>query len=289
MNVPYHTGRRPLTIKITVRSHKPEKMIIQVHDADKPNTLFENRYQTIVFNPKKKRYEDMFFIKMPQSPENAIISVFNSVNGNKIKDGSFDVEMKEEPLKRWLLPMSIDNSNVREFIAFAQEFSEDAGIISAGFQNNPNSIYASNDGKLKIHYYNVLRDERREIRHKPSGQMMRNPNFGRVVTTPMRTQVDTGIIEVSKQYILQYTVPMRMAILLHEFNHFYVNRRPEDETEADLGALMIFLSLGYSKIAAYKAFTAVFKNADNEGNRKRDKEIRDFIDNFENMRFSRVA
>ena len=47
---------------------------------------------------------------------------------------------------------------------------------------------------------------------------------------------------------------MRMAILLHEFSHFYLNDRMEDETEADLNGLLIYLALGYPRIEAYQSF-----------------------------------
>jgi hypothetical protein len=49
-----------------------------------------------------------------------------------------------------------------------------------------------------------------------------------------------------------------MAILLHEFSHFYLNAEINDETEADKNALMIYLGLGYPRIEACEAFLDTF-------------------------------
>ena len=88
--------------------------------------------------------------------------------------------------------------------------------------------------------------------------MVPNPNYGKPLKTPARISRHDGVIEISKKYFKQYTVPMRMAILLHEFAHFYLNNNPRDESEADLNALTIYLSMGYPRIEAYQAWLEVF-------------------------------
>jgi len=280
MDIPYNFDKKPTCLRIVVKTMKPENMIIRIFDSSKPNTFYEDRYQKVF-------KEDIFSIKLPLTPKKGIIQVFNGSVGNlpSGQDKSFSFSMKEVPLKRYLMPYRIDNSLTRNFVEFAEEFSEDASIISSGNSKIPYSIYKSRDGKLRIDYHNSLYDTRLFVTDKRSGNEIRNPNYGREVTTPMRTNAETGVIEVSKKGILKYTVPMRLAILLHEYSHFYINVKPEDEEEADFNALLIFLSLGYSKIAAYKAFCEVFKPADSPSNRERDRKIRYFIDNFENMQF----
>jgi hypothetical protein len=47
---------------------------------------------------------------------------------------------------------------------------------------------------------------------------------------------------------------MRFAILCHEFSHFYVNDNMDDESEADINGLLIYLGLGYPRIEGYQAF-----------------------------------
>ena len=81
------------------------------------------------------------------------------------------------------------------------------------------------------------------------------------------------------------TVPNRMAILLHEFSHYYLNDNMDDEIEADLNGLLIYLGLGYPRIEAFEVFTKTFMNAPTEDNMVRFDKIKNFIDNFENHNF----
>jgi hypothetical protein len=53
---------------------------------------------------------------------------------------------------------------------------------------------------------------------------------------------------------------MRFAILCHEFSHFYVNEDMDNESEADINGLLIYLGLGYPRIEGYQAFLEVFKD-----------------------------
>ena len=87
--------------------------------------------------------------------------------------------------------------------------------------------------------------------------------------TPARISKSNGRIQVSKKQFDKYTVPMRMAILLHEFAHFYLNENIDDETEADLNGLLIYLGLGYPRIEGYEAFLQVFEGSPTQENKKR--------------------
>jgi hypothetical protein len=78
---------------------------------------------------------------------------------------------------------------------------------------------------------------------------------------------------------------MRMAILLHEFAHFYLNKNIDDETEADLNGLLIYLGLGYPRIEGYEAFLQVFEGSPTPENKKRYDVINEFIQNFEKKKF----
>jgi hypothetical protein len=73
-----------------------------------------------------------------------------------------------------------------------------------------------------------------------------------------------------------------MAILLHEFSHYYLNTDMANETEADLNGLLIYLGLGYPRVDAYNVFTQVFATSPTELNKDRMKILDDFIRNFEN-------
>lgn len=77
------------------------------------------------------------------------------------------------------------------------------------------------------------------------------------------------------------TVPMRMAILLHEFSHYYVNDDMANEIEADLNGLLIYLGLGYPRIEAHEAFLKVFISTPSEQNKLRYDRLSKFINEFE--------
>ncbi len=280
-----NTNKVPQTLKICIRVNKrTENICIRVIDAKNPKAVYEQRHQK-VYNT------DTFFVKLPVSPQNAIVEVYNTRNGVDPlgKDKSFAWAMQPIPLTRKILPLSINGRRAREFVRFAEEFAQQASVISAGYNGVPNSIYRSHDGTLRIDYYDVLTDVREKVFNPYTKQYVRNPKFGQPVTSAMRTNAETGVIEVSKRFTQNYTIPMLIMVLLHEYSHFYVNTRPEDEEEADRNAAIIFLCMGYSKIAAHAAFVEVFKNADTPMNREREKKLYDFIEKFNMDNYLMVA
>jgi hypothetical protein len=99
--------------------------------------------------------------------------------------------------------------------------------------------------------------------------------------TPARISKDNGTIQVSQKKFIPDTVPMRMAILLHEYSHYYVNKDINDETEADLNGLLIYLGLGYPRFEGHEAFLKTFINTPTEMNKVRYDKIKAFIDDFE--------
>jgi hypothetical protein len=55
----------------------------------------------------------------------------------------------------------------------------------------------------------------------------------------------------------------------------------DNESEADINGLLIYLGFGYPRIEGYQAFLEVFKDAPNDSNKKRFDRIDKFIRNFE--------
>jgi hypothetical protein len=74
---------------------------------------------------------------------------------------------------------------------------------------------------------------------------------------------------------------MRMALLVHEYSHFDVNENIDDESEADLNGLLIYLGLGYPRFEGHEAFLKAFMNTPSEQNKVRYDKIKSFIDDFE--------
>lgn len=230
-----------------------------VSDAERKNTFYTKRYSTIKGSKK-------FFVNMPQSPEIAKLRVYNDEDtgkGRGRRDRSFRVrDVKVLPLE---LPPLKASKKTKSFVKFAQEFSDECGYLSASPRGD---VYKSNNGKFRIDYFDKIRSK----------------DTGKTITTPARISQLTGRIEVSKKQFKRYTIPMRMAILLHEYSHFYLNRVPSDESEADINGLRLYLDLGYPKIDVYNVFLNVFKRSPSQQNKYRFEKLDSFINNYENNR-----
>lgn len=247
------TRHEELTLLIKVHTFKPETIRLKVTDADQPNTAFTDRYKTV-------DGESIFFVRMPVSPKTALVYVYNEDLGNLTtgQDKSFEVDsISKEMLEKKLDVIDFGNPLVRSFVNFCTRFCYNAGSMSSG-------TYVSDDKKFVIKYLPTIEDN------------------GQEQTTPARIELNTGVIEVSKKQFINFTIPNRMAILLHEFSHVYLNDNQDDEVEADLNGLLIYLGLGYPRIEAFEVFASTFMNAPTDQNKMRFDKIKNFIDNFEN-------
>jgi hypothetical protein len=243
-------NEQPSILKIVIETKFKEKIWIQVRDANRKNTYYTKRYGFV-------DGKEEFVVLMPQAPMEAIVMVFNDNNGMIRNDSSFKVtEVVATPYK---VPRYNFSKKTQAFIKFAQEFSDACGYLSSSPQGD---VYMSNNGKYRIDYFDQIR----------------NVN-GVVLKTPARISQVNGRIEVSAEQFRGMTIPMRMAILLHEYSHFYLNRNPSNEVEADLNGLNIYLKLGYPKIDIYNVFLNVFKSAPSEPNKRRFEKLDKFVKN----------
>jgi len=243
-----------LTLIIKVITDSPQSIRIKVMDEEQPNTCFTDRY-------KRVDGESIFFVRMPVSGKNSLVYVYNEAVGNVTseEDTSFEVvSITKEQLEKKLDVIDFANPLVRSFVNFATRFCYNSGSLNSG-------DYTSDDQKFLIRYLPIIEDG------------------GQEQTTPARIDIDSGVIEVSKKQFLDFSVPNRMAILLHEFSHVYLNDNVDDEVEADLNGLLIYLGLGYPRIEAFEVFAKTFMNAPTEQNKQRFDQIKNFIDNFENQ------
>jgi hypothetical protein len=248
------TRYEPCKICVKVRTSSPQVIALKAYDADKPNTYFMERTKTI------NGTEDLY-VRMPLAPNSCLMSIYNEKNGNlkKNEDPSFEVlSIKKEELEITLPKTKMDTQLVRNFVAFAQKFSFSAGWVAA------NRDYVSSVGNFKIEYLPYIVSSR-----------------GERMATPARVSTKNGRIQVSQEAFKPFTIPMRMAILLHEFSHYYVNSDIANETEADLNGLTIYLGLGYPIKEAYTAFGETFIGYPSEQNKQRydiiNKFIRDYV------------
>lgn len=261
MNFRVYTACEELILKITVRvvGNKPQKIRIVVSDVDQVNTVFTNRYN--VFQGEKE-----FLVRMPLSPRVALVQVYNDAYGNRKKSDEDTFQMVGPGIERMPLEKKMDvvdmaNAEVKTFVTIAQKFCYNAGVLDTG-------QYYSKNGKIKFKYLPTiyLKD-------------------GKESATPARIGETTRIIEISQKIFVPFTVPMRFAILCHEFAHCYMNSNKTSEVEADLQGLLIYLGLGYPRIEAYQAFLETFIGSPSELNKKRYDIVNRFINDFEKNKF----
>jgi len=246
------TRHEELTLLVKVKTFEPQKIRIKVIDAEQPYTTFTDRFRTV-------DGESIFFVRMPVSPKEAMVYIYNENNGNLQvgADPSLEVvSITKEPLEKKLDVIDFTNGQVRSFVNFSTRFAYNAGSL-------PSGTYTSDDKQFVIKYLPTIQDN------------------GVEQTTPARIDIDSGVIEVSKKQFRDFTVPNRMAILLHEFSHVYLNDNIDDEVEADLNGLLIYLGLGYPRIEAFEVFAKTFLAAPTDQNKMRYQKIVNFIDNFE--------
>lgn len=253
MIVKVPTRHEELTLIIKVLTLEPTKIRIKVVDESQQDTSFTDRYKTV-------DGESIFYVRMPVSPKNALVYIYNEDKGNMMQgqDYTFEVEsITKGALEKKLDIIDFSNADVKSFVNFATRFSYNAGSL-------PSGTYVSDDRRFVIKYLPTIEDN------------------GQEQSTPARIDITNGNIEISKKQFVKFTVPNRMAILLHEFAHVYLNDNVDDEVEADLNSLLIYLGLGYPRIDAFEVFAKTFMNAPSEQNKDRYNKIKSFIDNFEN-------
>jgi hypothetical protein len=246
-------GEHPTNLEIVVESRKKVKLWIKVADAERKNTYYTKRFSNV-------RGKKSFFVKMPQAPMYADVIVYNDRFGIDKYDDTFRVlEIKAHSLEVSPLQAS---KKTKSFIRFAQEFSDEAGYMPASPKGE---LYRSNNGKFRIIYFDKIRNQN-----------------NKVISTPARISQVSGKIEVSAKQFVPYTIPMRMAILLHEYSHFNLNKEPSNEEEADQNGLKLYLALGYPTIDAYNVFLNVFRRSPSLQNKDRYDRLDNFIKNNKN-------
>lgn len=251
------TRHAPISIKIKLKTNSPQKLHICVSDSKDPLRKFTNRYNTV-------NGEETFVVRMPLSSEKVDVKVYSERLG---KDAPEDkerqlfqiVSVEKIPLERRLEVSDMGNPLMRSFVRFAQKFSYMEHTLTP-------DVYGSDDERYFIRLVPVIKGR-----------------DGKPLRTPARIGAKSGVIEVSKEAFDKMTVPMRFAILMHEFSHFYLNDEMRDEMEADLNGLLIYLGLGYPRIEAYQAFLETFTKSPSQLNKQRYDVINKFIEDFESM------
>jgi hypothetical protein len=248
------TRYEEFTLLVKIKTPKSEKIHLKVSDENQRNTVFTDRWKTV-------NGECTFFVRMPVSGKMALINIYNERYGERSKDNedTFEVlEIKKLPLEKKLDVVDFSNRNLRSFINFCTMFCFNAGHLASG-------TYKSKDGVFTIEYVPTIISSK----------------SGKQLETPARISKSSGTIQVSQKKFIPDTVPMRMAILLHEYSHYYINEDINNETEADLNGLLIYLGLGYPRFEGHEAYLKTFIDTPTPQNKDRYDKIKKFIDDFE--------
>lgn len=254
MNFRISTRYDEMCLKVVVKVNRPAVVRIKIYDEQKDKIVLTDRYKTV------QNQED-FYIRLPMTSESIILSVYDDNIGNLPKDKENNIQVvsvDKTPLEKRMDVVDISNRSIAQFVDLAQRFCFNASYLQTG------KTYESDNGEYMIEYVPMILNSQ-----------------GRELKTPARVNKATGRIHVAKDQFDKYTVPMRFAILCHEFSHYYVNENMDDESEADINGLLIYLGLGYPRVEGYQAFYQVFMETDSEANAKRFQRIDNFIRNFE--------
>jgi len=265
MKIPFtNIKKNPVTLEVTVQAPKKTLIGIIVCDAKHKDTIYSQSYTNVEGVVPIE-------IRLPQVPQYGYVIVYNASDKNN-KDSGFRVLKTEtKKLKTDITVYDSTNPILQDFVKFAQDFSERASYLPTKNGSKDRSIYTSNDGKFTIHYLDEIM-----VNGKPR-------------PSSMRVNQKTGVMELAKKYVSQYTVAERMAILLHEFSHFYLNKNHKDEFEADMNALMVYCGLGYPRKEAGTAWYKVFYRTPSDMNIDRMQKIYTFLRNFDRTNFNKKA
>ena len=249
-----NTRYSPCMVQIVVLTKSAEILCLKVYDPNQKNTVFTERKKTITG-------KESLFVRMPLSSNVINIQIYNEKNGDlpSTEDKSFTIlSVKMLNLDITLPQTKMDTPEVNSFVKFAQKFCFNAGWIDA------NKDYMNSNGKFKIEYLPYITSSK----------------TGKKMQTPARISTKDGRIQVSQEAFVPFTIPMRMAILLHEFSHYFINSDMSNEVEADLNGITIYLGLGYPIKEVYSAFGETFVGYPTEENKKRYDIINTFIKNY---------
>jgi len=225
-----NTKNRELKLKVNIETKKPSIVRIIGYDPTKPNT----KYFDITKGNKQTPLKGInsVTLKMPVSPKVLHVKVFDKNNPN----GSDVGIQKNKVYVHDLLQKGLNTERgyKESFMQLPRKIAEGAGYI-------PTDAYYSGD---KYNHLIVVSDN---ILHRETNKPM---------PTPARVSTNQGVVEISTDYLRDYTVPMRMFIICHEWAHHVT--KSSNEFIADSKGVELYLKQGFPEIEAMYAFTKVF-------------------------------
>lgn len=240
---------KPFNMVLDLIVERPIKLGITIFDPLTKRIYSERKVQLL-------RSQKLLF-KLPIVPDELrtkIVDLSLSLGAKTFKVNEIKIKADTK------CPVELTEGD-KKFIRFAKWFSIHATQLSAGMKG---TLYQSEGFTLL--YLDKLSENGVEL------------------TTPARIQRESGIIEISKNATKDYSVPMLVVMLLHEYSHKWKNeeygRKVSNELTADIIAIHIALNLGFDPRDVVSCFKAVFAKKDTPQNQKRLSAINDFIKIF---------
>ncbi len=249
------TNKQQFTLVVKVSTASRQNLRVILADTDYQNTQYTNR--NIIVNGVVT-----FYINVPLCNDNAKLIIYNDDIGNipSQSDNTFRLlDYFPIPLEKRFDLIDYKETGLASYLSFCQRFCLTAGWI-------PTATYRSDDFRYQVQYLSDILSS--DYPYQP-------------LNTSARICKDDGVIQVSQKQFESMTVPQRMIILLHEYAHFFVNDNIDNETEADLNGLAIYLGMGFPRIDAQNIFTDSFFGAPSMENKHRMEIIQDFIRHYD--------
>jgi len=251
-----NTNRNPVVINLNVESinNDKRKLIIAGFDTEKKNTIYFFRELFVL-------EKQDFTFNLPLSPKTLHIVIYDfEENKPYEKSVHFIVnDLKTSDLK--LKPLNY-HKRVLDFVEFAKNFSLQAGYLLP-------DVYLDKNKQYEIRFFKEIRDVVTE----------------EIIHTPARIHKTEHYIEVSKAYFDKLTIPSRIMILLHEFAHNYLNVEQDNEVEADIKGLKVYLDCQFDVIQSIYAFTQIFY--DSKQAKERLDTIMSYLSIYEQKKFDK--
>lgn len=230
--------------KVSPSTDNPPCIYIKVCDDTVKNACYHNRKI-----PVQKNGELKVILNTPVTASGKMIVDVTAGNNNPSK-----FYLKKIQTKYLDTNDGVFSEQELKFINSAEYFAKHCSEFNTGVWH---------DGVNKF----ILMDEIKEN--------------GEVINTPARVNHDTGEIEINKKDFSNYTVPMRMFILMHERTHYIENNT--DEINSDIKAVKALLNRGYPKMEMVYAATKIFP--DTPVNRQRVNSLVGFINQYNEVEF----
>lgn len=251
MRFDIHPYGKPFNMLLSIRVLRAVNLRLSVFDAETGRIYLER--------PLRLNRNKRVLVKMPIVPDQLTCEIIDK--NLPRQNSAFKLEhIKVIPDTKCPVELT---QNDKSFIRFAKWFATESSRLQAG---KVGTLYQS-DGFAILYMDNII-------------------DNGIELSTPARIAKESGVIQVSKKRTQDYTVPMLIVMLLHEYAHKFKNheygKKESNELAADLIACHITLNLGFDPMEVKQCFKDVFGTKNTQLNKKRMAAITEFIQHFKN-------